>query len=85
MIVESPTWLLNQSRLEDHKRTVRRLWGDVEEPLLNQLEETLEVSPQEILTVPQVFSTIGLKKPLMIVALAMISQQVSGKLYLAPA
>ena len=84
MIVESPTWLLNQSRLEDHKRTVRRLWGDVEEPLLNQLEETLEVSPQEILTVPQVFSTIGLKKPLMIVALAMISQQVSGKLYLAP-
>ena len=80
MIVESPTWLLNQRRPEDHKHAVRRLWGDVEEPLLNQLEETPEVSPQECLTVPQVFATTGLKKPLMIVALAMISQQLSGKI-----
>jgi MFS family permease len=81
MIVESPTWLFNQSRLEDRKHAVRRLWGDTdsEEPLLNQLEETLEVSPQESLTVPQVYTTIGLRKPLMIVALAMISQQLSGK------
>ena len=78
-IVESPTWLFNQNRLEDHKHAVRRLWGDVEEPLLSQSEETPEVSPQESLTVPQVFATIGLRKPLMIVALAMISQQVSGK------
>ena len=78
MIVESPTWLFNQSRLDDHKYAVRRLWGDVEEPLLNQLEETDEVSPQESLTVPQVYATIGLRKPLMIVALAMISQQLSG-------
>ena len=79
MIVESPTWLLNQRRPEDHKHAVRKLWGDVEEPLLNQLEETLEVSPQESLNVPQVFATIGVRKPLMIVALAMISQQLSGK------
>lgn len=78
MIVESPTWLFNQSRLEEHKYAVRRLWGDVEEPLLNQDEET-EVSPQESLTVPQVYSTMALRKPLMIVALAMISQQLSGK------
>ena len=78
MIVESPTWLFNQSRLEDHKHAVIRLWG--EEPLLNQLEETPEVSlPQESLTVPQVYATVGLRKPLMIVALAMISQQLSGK------
>ena len=79
MIVESPTWLFNQSRLEDHKHATRKLWGDVEEPLLNQLEETPEVSPpQESLTVPQVYATIGLRKPLMIVALAMVSQQLSG-------
>jgi hypothetical protein len=78
-IVESPTWLFNQSRLEDHKHAVRRLWGDAEEPLLNQFEETLEVSPQESLTVPQVYASVELRKPLMIVVLAMISQQLSGK------
>ena len=79
MIVESPTWLLNHSRMEDRKLAVRRLWDDVEEPLLNQSEETLEVSPQEILTVPQVYASIDLRKPLMIVVLAMISQQLSGE------
>ena len=79
MIVESPTWLLNHSRMEDRKLAVRRLWDDVEEPLLNQPEETLEVSPQEILTVPQVYASIDLRKPLMIVVLAMISQQLSGE------
>lgn len=80
LIVESPTWLSNQSLLEDRNRTVRKLWGDVEEePLLNQLEETHEVSPQESLTVPQVYASIDLRKPLMIVSLAMISQQLSGK------
>jgi len=78
VIVESPTWLFNRSRLEDHKNAVRRLWGDVEEPLLNQSEETLEVSPQESLTVPQVYASIDHRKPLMIVSLAMISQQLSG-------
>ena len=79
MIVESPTWLFNQSRLEDRKHAVRRLWGDVEEPLLNQLEETHDVSPQESLTVPQVYASVDLRKPLLIVVLAMISQQLSGK------
>ena len=29
MIVESPTWLFNQSRLEEHKHAVSRLWRDV--------------------------------------------------------
>jgi CCR4-NOT transcription complex subunit 1 len=82
MIVESPTWLFNQSRLEEHKHAVRTLWGevDVEEPLLSQAEATREVSHQDTLTVPQVYATIGLRKPLMIVSLAMLSQQVSGKI-----
>ena len=79
MIVESPTWLFNRSRLEDQKHAVRRLWGDVQEPLLSPLEEALEVSPEESLTVPQVYASAGLRKPLMIVALAMTSQQLSGK------
>lgn len=80
MIVESPTWLFNQNRLEEHKRAVRKLWGvgDVEEPLLNQAEETREVPPQKILTVPQVFAATAIRKPLMIVVLAMVSQQLSG-------
>jgi Sugar (and other) transporter len=102
MIVESPTWLFNQSRLDEHKHAVSRLWGNVvckmteplymtastvthlfsyqvEEPLLNQFEDTREVSPQKSLTIPQVFAVIGLRKPLMIVSLVMVSQQVSGK------
>jgi hypothetical protein len=80
MMVESPTWLFNQSRLDEHKYAVTRLWGnDVSEvPLLNQLEDTGEVSPQKSLTIPQVFATVGLRKPLMIVSLVMVSQQVSG-------
>lgn len=51
----------------------------VDEPLLNQIEETHEVSPQETLTISQVYGTIELRKPLMIVTLAMLSQQLSGK------
>jgi len=79
-IVESPTWLFNQSRLDEHKHAVTRLWGnDVsEEPLLNPFNETREVLPQKSLTVPQVFAATGLRKPLMIVSLVMIAQQVSG-------
>ena len=51
----------------------------VDEPLLNQIEETHQVSPQETLTISQVYATIDLRKPLMIVTLAMLSQQLSGK------
>ena len=29
MIVESPTWLFNQSRLDEHKHAVTRLWVNV--------------------------------------------------------
>ena len=50
-----------------------------EEPLLDRIEETREVIPQENLTIPQVFAARGLRKPLMIVILAMVSQQLSGK------
>jgi len=81
MIVESPTWLFNRSRLEEHKHAVGRLWHDValeEEPLLNENEEICEASPQKSLTIPQVFVTKSLRKPLIIVTLAMLSQQLSG-------
>ena len=54
-----------------------------EEPLLNNTEETREVSSQESLTIPQVYATIGLRTPLMIVTLAMLSQQLSGTCDLA--
>jgi hypothetical protein len=50
-----------------------------EEPLLNQFEDTREVSPQKSLTIPEVFAVVELRKPLMIVSLGMVSQQVSGK------
>ena len=50
-----------------------------EGPLMNQSDETHEIFPQESLTVPQVFAAIGLRKPLMVVSLVMVSQQVAGK------
>ena len=50
-----------------------------EEPLLNQSEDPREESPQKSLTIPQVFAVIGLRKPLMIVSLVMVTQQLSGK------
>jgi len=79
MIVESPTWLFNQSRLDEHKHAVTRLWGNVvsEEPLLNQFKGTRE-PPQKSLTIPQLFAAVGLRKPLMIISLVMFSQQVAG-------
>jgi len=80
MIVESPTWLFNQSRLDEYKNAVTRLRSNVvsEEPLLNQFEETREASPQNTLTIPQLFAVISLRKPLLIVCLSMVAQQVSG-------
>ena len=68
MIFESPTWLFNQRSPEDHKHAVRRPWGDVEDPLLNQLSNIYIyiLSHQESLTVPQLFATICLRKPLII-------------------
>jgi len=80
VIVESPTWLFNQSLMDEHKRAVTKIWNNVvsEEPLLNQFEENRKVSTQESLTIPQVFATTGLRKPLMIVSLVMLSQQMAG-------
>ena len=52
-----------------------------EEPLLNQSEDPREESPQKSLTIPQVFAVIGLRKPLMIVSLVMVTQQLSGKYF----
>ena len=58
IIVESPTWLLNE------------------------YEEISELSPQKSLTITQVLATESLRNPLIIVTLAMLSQQLSGKCHL---
>jgi len=84
MIVESPTFLLRKNRLDDYKTASRRLWGNTvpslesEESLLNELEGVREEPSEENVSVPQLFTTNELRKPLVIVSLAMLAQQICG-------
>jgi len=83
-VVESPAFLHSNNRFDEHKSAARRLWGnDVstlpsEESLLNDSEDIREPSREDALTIPQAFSRKELRRPLAIVCLAMLSQQVSG-------
>ncbi|KAF8894429.1 general substrate transporter [Infundibulicybe gibba] len=86
-IVESPTWLANRARLEEKKVASHRLWGsavsdansqDVEAPLLDEVEARREEVHIAAVTVPQLLAAPDLRKPLVIVSLAMASQQLSG-------
>lgn len=52
-----------------------------EESLLNESEDESPTPAQENVKVPQLFSMMELRKPLMIVSLAMVAQQVSGEYY----
>jgi len=93
-IVESPSYLGGKSFAEDQKSAARRLWGDAEgfntsarsgedpslqDPLLDDPEEQLEAIPHvAAITVPQLLKTQELRRPLLIVSFAMLSQQLSG-------
>ncbi|TFK42786.1 general substrate transporter [Crucibulum laeve] len=84
---ESPSWLASKGRLEENKSISVKLWGevginpssrDVEDPLLDEAEERRRDVHQDAVTIPQLFVARDLRKPLMIVCLAMLSQQLSG-------
>ncbi|KAF8876044.1 general substrate transporter [Gymnopilus junonius] len=84
MIVESPTFLLGKHRLDEHKDAARRLWGNSipvptsEDSPLDETEESHLLANCETISVTQLFARPDLRRPLLIVSLAMFSQQVSG-------
>ncbi|KAF9001960.1 general substrate transporter [Cyathus striatus] len=51
---------------------------DAEAPLLDEAEQRLNEARETPVTVPQLFTSTDLRKPLLIVSIAMLSQQVSG-------
>jgi len=87
LMVDSPAWLGAKGLVEPKKAASHRLWGvvspttpavaSVQDPLLDELEAHRDESITA-LTVPQVFAAPELRKPLAIVCLAMLSQQLSG-------
>lgn len=84
-MVESPIWLGNQRRQAEKNAVSIRLWGppSVQEgpdsdPLLDELEAHSEHPLRNATTVPQLFVSNSLRRPLTIVCLAMVTQQLSG-------
>ncbi|KAF9532430.1 general substrate transporter [Crepidotus variabilis] len=82
-IVESPSFLLTQSRQEDQKNAARRLWGGTYLPLSDEEPESEEprtpnTTQRGTITVPEVFRRPELRGPLLVVCFAMLSQQLSG-------
>lgn len=57
---------------------IRAFAFKAEEPLLSERNDCENGSTQEVLTVPQVFANSDFRRPLLIVCLAMLSQQISG-------
>ncbi|KAG6854975.1 hypothetical protein C0991_009798 [Blastosporella zonata] len=87
-VSESPVWLGNHGRLSEKKDVYTKLWtsrsstqrveGSDSDPLLDELEARREDAQSLAITVPQLLSARELRKPLAIVCLAMVSQQLSG-------
>jgi len=89
LVVETPTWLGIKNRPEEKKAVSRRLWGahsnhvsssvaDDENPLLDGSEARRSQTQTDTATVAQLFFSQELRKPLMVVCFAMLSQQISG-------
>ncbi|KAG2157578.1 general substrate transporter [Suillus bovinus] len=93
-IVESPSYLNRKGLVDQEKLAIQRLWGethdisradpeegDSEEPLLSDSDsatERVSASRQPAITVPQLFASTELRRPLLTIIAAMISQQISG-------
>jgi sugar porter (SP) family MFS transporter len=92
-IAESPSYLGRKGLLEEQKIVSRRLWGviesasvlrrdddnSLEDPLLQDAESQRDEAPHATaMTVPQLLKAPELRRPLLIVSLGMLSQQVSG-------
>ncbi|KAG2752118.1 general substrate transporter [Suillus brevipes Sb2] len=93
-VVESPSYLNRKGLVDQEKLAIRRLWGefhdvsrtdleeqDSEEPLLPDSDNTTEsvsTDRQPALTIPRLFASTELRRPLLTIIAAMTSQQISG-------
>ena len=88
VVTESPVWLTLKGHVGETNKVTHRIWGlkvptSAVEPLLQ--EEGLEPdrrSPEnreESVKIPQLLRSREFRKPLAIVCLAMLTQQISGK------
>uniref|UniRef100_A0A8H7XKU9 Major facilitator superfamily (MFS) profile domain-containing protein n=1 Tax=Psilocybe cubensis TaxID=181762 RepID=A0A8H7XKU9_PSICU len=79
-VVESPAFLSALQRPDDHKAAAQRLWGNTASDETSLLDETDNRPPQqqEIIFIPQLLVKPELRRPLAIVSLSMIAQQISG-------
>ncbi|KAH0584099.1 hypothetical protein H2248_009670 [Termitomyces sp. 'cryptogamus'] len=84
---ESPVWLGNNGQHDKKKEVHNKLWlaetsststSSDSDPLLDELEARREDAQIVAITVPKLFLARELRKPLVIVCLAMASQQFSG-------
>jgi CCR4-NOT transcription complex subunit 1 len=88
VVAESPAWLEGAGRPEESAMIRKKLWRlhiaierpqDVEDPLLSDSSDTDPRDGKDMpVTVPQALISPDLRKPLIIVCLAMVSQQLSG-------
>lgn len=89
-VTETPAWLAQRGLSDQEKNVGRKLWGDSiadpagdsSEPLLEP-ESRVEGDPEPprsiAITVPQLLKAKELRRPLLIIIFAMMSQQLSGK------
>jgi len=82
LMVESPVWLLKKRNFDDYNKVASKLWGrkppvELEESLLEEAQQSDDNHIPNV-DVPQLFAFRELRRPLIIVSLAMLSQQVSG-------
>ncbi|KAF8626160.1 hypothetical protein AX15_005051 [Amanita polypyramis BW_CC] len=85
VVAESPVWLASKGRMEESVQVQKKLWSsveahqDTEDPLLDESFERLDRSDSNsTVSVPQLLVRKDLRKPLVIVCSAMLSQQLSG-------
>ncbi|KAF8636504.1 hypothetical protein AX17_003318 [Amanita inopinata Kibby_2008] len=88
IMCESPSWLISSGKVEENQKVQERLWvsdsttvsqHDIEDPLLvNRAVVHTHDSKATLATIPQLFIVHELRKPLLIVCSAMLSQQLSG-------
>ncbi|PFH49091.1 hypothetical protein AMATHDRAFT_81473 [Amanita thiersii Skay4041] len=84
-VTESPAWLAARKRLDQHQIAQKKLWGstvapstrdDLEDPLLDSSAGAHK--EESIVNIPTLLASRELRRPLMIMCLAMMSQQLSG-------
>ncbi|KAM6500706.1 General substrate transporter [Amanita muscaria] len=86
LIPESPAWLKRAGKLEESEIVRERLTGfpsgerrhDVEDPLLESVVNSRQGNKDAPVTIPKALLSPDLRKPLIIICFAMLSQQLSG-------